>query len=381
MAAEEAAGRALFGGIMTPAFVDQELLGPDPDPGWPTRLDPFINIVRHAGRLLALSEGLPPYELGPDLTTVGRYDFAGALPGGMCAHPKIDPVTGEMIVFRYDVEEPYLTWAVVDAAGAVVRASTPVPGIERCHMVHDAVITEHLLVLILGPAILDVDTMFSGGEVLQWRPELGTRIVAIPRDGSGPVRSFDTDAFWVWHFANAYEEEGTDNRIVCDFPWWSTLGAFDRGAPVRGAFTRATIDVAAGRVALAHVDELASEFPRIDDRRTGRRHRFLTVGRSSGRPGLVAGEHDQLVRYDMDAGTSVLYDCEATIDEVVFAPRQGGLDELDGYYLGFTSSIGTERSSALWIWDAAEFPSEPVARIRMPRRVPHGLHGSWLAAL
>jgi len=36
--AEERAGRALYGGIMTPAFVDQGLLGPDPDPGWPIDL-------------------------------------------------------------------------------------------------------------------------------------------------------------------------------------------------------------------------------------------------------------------------------------------------------------------------------------------------------
>ena len=33
----------------------------------------------------------------------------------MCAHPSIDPVTGEMIVFRYDVEAPFLIWAIVGA--------------------------------------------------------------------------------------------------------------------------------------------------------------------------------------------------------------------------------------------------------------------------
>ena len=35
----------------------------------------------------------------------------------MCAHPKVDPVTGEMVIFRYDVEEPFLTWAVIGADG------------------------------------------------------------------------------------------------------------------------------------------------------------------------------------------------------------------------------------------------------------------------
>jgi Retinal pigment epithelial membrane protein len=94
----------------TVRLVDMALLGSDPDPGWPFRLDPFINVVCHAGRYLALEEGTPPYELTPQLETVGLYDFAGVLPAGICAHPRIDPVTDEMILFRYDVEEPYLTW-------------------------------------------------------------------------------------------------------------------------------------------------------------------------------------------------------------------------------------------------------------------------------
>ena len=83
--AEERAGRALYGGIMTPAFVDQGLLGPDRDPGWPIKLDAFINIVRHADRYLALEEGTPPYEVSPELETIGRFDFGGGLPLGMCA--------------------------------------------------------------------------------------------------------------------------------------------------------------------------------------------------------------------------------------------------------------------------------------------------------
>jgi carotenoid cleavage dioxygenase-like enzyme len=93
------AGRALFGGLMTPAAPDPSQLGPDPDPGWPFKLDAFINIVRHAGRYLALEEGAPPYEVAATLDTIGRFDFGGRLPAGMCAHPRVDPATGEMVVF------------------------------------------------------------------------------------------------------------------------------------------------------------------------------------------------------------------------------------------------------------------------------------------
>jgi hypothetical protein len=61
----------------------------DPDPGGDKVLPD--NIVRYAHMFLALGEGIAPYEVTPELVTVGRYDFGGALPLGMCAHPKIDP--------------------------------------------------------------------------------------------------------------------------------------------------------------------------------------------------------------------------------------------------------------------------------------------------
>ena len=99
-------------------------------PGGRSRLDPFINIVGHAGKYLALAERTPPYEVTADLATVGLYDFGGAI-AGMCAHPKMDSVTGEMALFRYEVEEPYLTWAVVGADGSVTRPLTPVEGVDR----------------------------------------------------------------------------------------------------------------------------------------------------------------------------------------------------------------------------------------------------------
>jgi carotenoid cleavage dioxygenase len=34
--------------------------------------------------------------------------------------------------------------------------------------------------------------------------------------------------------------------------------------------------------------------------------------------------------------------------------------------------------SDLVIIDASDFEGGPVARIRLPRRVPHGFHGNWM---
>ncbi|MGH9092091.1 MAG: carotenoid oxygenase family protein [Acidimicrobiales bacterium] len=381
--AEERAGRALFGGIMTPAFVDQSLLGNDHDPGWPLKLDAFINVVRHGGRHLALEEGTPPYEVTSGMETVGRYDFSGGLPDGMTAHPRIDPVTGEMVVFRYDLTEPYLTWAAIAADGTVARPATVVPEVDRSIMVHDFTITEHYVVFVMGPAVFDLDALTSGGSLLQYRPELGTRVLLVPRDGLSPTVTFELEAFWVWHFANAYEEAGPDGgtRVVVDFPWWGRLGlAVKDEGPAPGAFSRLVLDAAGGSHTLTHLDELKTEFPRIDDRLTGRPHRYLTVGGDVGAGAelLTRGEHNRLLRYDMVAGTTVDHDPRASVGEVVFAPREGSTGELDGYYLTFGTSLDDGRS-ALYVWDAGEFPSAPRARVLVPTRVPNGLHGNWFA--
>jgi carotenoid cleavage dioxygenase len=374
--AEERAGKALFGGLMTPAFVDPSLLGPDPDPGWPIKLDAFINIVRHGGRFLALEEGTPPYEVTPDLATVGRHDFAGALPDGLCAHPKVDPTTGEMVVFRYDVTEPFLTWAVIGADGTVTRPATAIQAVDRGFMVHDCAITGRYLVLFLGPAVFDLDAMAAGGPLLRWEPELGMRIALVPRDGVTPTRWIETDPFWVWHVANAYDD---GSRVVVDYPRFNTLAFLDRDGLPGGRYTQAVLDPEAGTMQDTTIHDGISEFPRIDERLLGRRHRYVTVGAASG-PALTSGEHDVLCRADLTTGAWETYETGATIGEVVFAPRPGGTDELDGWYLTFGTSLD-DGHSALWVWDAGDFPGPPRARVRIPQRVPNGLHGNWFPAV
>lgn len=85
---------------------------------------PDINVVRHGGRLLALAESTCPYCLSPALETLGRETFNGMLPAGIIAHPKVDPRTGEMLVFCYLLEAPYLTWAMIRKDGVVTRRPT-----------------------------------------------------------------------------------------------------------------------------------------------------------------------------------------------------------------------------------------------------------------
>jgi carotenoid cleavage dioxygenase len=336
-----------------------------------------VHVVRHGGRYLALEEGTPPYELGADLATMGRCEFDGRLPDGICAHPKVDPATGEMVTFRYDVAAPFLTWSIVGADGAVSVPPQVVDGVDEGYMIHDFAITEHHIVLVVGPLVFDLDLMAKGRPPLAWRPELGTRIAVIPRDRKGAVRWIHRDAFWAWHYANAYEDGDT---IVLDFPMTPAPSLIAPDAPAQGAagFTRAVLHPDAGALDLDVVADAGTEFPRIDDRLVGRRHRYVTVAGASDRGKVAKYEHDVIRRFDVEQGTAEAFVSNAAMGETVFAPRSGSTSELDGYYLAYGTDVDSGRS-ALHIWDAGEFPRAPVATVYVPHRIPNGLHGSWFA--
>jgi carotenoid cleavage dioxygenase len=110
------------------------------------------NIVWHAGRLLALEEAHLPFEIDPaTLATRGVQNFDGAVQGRFTAHPKIDPVTGELVFFGYSATGPLtpgMSYGTIGSDGRVTR-------FERfeapyCSMVHDFAVTErHVLFPIL----------------------------------------------------------------------------------------------------------------------------------------------------------------------------------------------------------------------------------------
>lgn len=61
-----------------------------------------VAMLSHAGRILTLGEIGFPYELDPaDLSSIGPFDYDGALDTAMTAHPLIDPATGELFFFGY----------------------------------------------------------------------------------------------------------------------------------------------------------------------------------------------------------------------------------------------------------------------------------------
>ncbi|MGD9530756.1 MAG: carotenoid oxygenase family protein, partial [Pseudonocardia sp.] len=170
--AEEAAGRALWPGVTSRYRPGADLVGPIL--AGTLRERPSAGVVRHGGRLLAVAGWTRPYRIGPALETLGPEAFGGVLPAGIGGHPKIDPVTGQLLGFSCHTEPPFLTWTAVEPDGTA-RPPAPVEGLDRPTLIHDMAITRRFLVLVVAPLHVDAAATRRGGRLLAWHPDDGTR--------------------------------------------------------------------------------------------------------------------------------------------------------------------------------------------------------------
>ncbi len=371
---ERERGEALYGGL-------GEFVMPDPDvmaAAGPIKHTANTHTLRHAGRLFALMEASPPTEISRELDTIGEWTFDGALRGACTAHPKIDPYNGEMIFFGYSGMPPYLRYTVVDASGAIVHyAEIDIP---NPVMIHDFAVTEHHVVFFDSPAIFDVKSMLSGGPMMRWAPDEGSRIGVMPRRGTNAdVRWFDVPNQYVVHFFNAWDD---GDRVEVRAPRFPGLpGGFqfdDPTAAVAPMPWRWSIDLATGSVTDEQTDDRSGEFPRVNDSYATRPTRFLY--NCMPRSWELEFEFHGVVKYDTETGGADewLYAPSEVAGEHAFAPDPNGSAEDDGWLLSFVTDRDTDET-VLAVIDARDVASGPVARVHIPRRVPIGFHANWFA--
>ncbi|MBA3982508.1 MAG: carotenoid oxygenase family protein [Acidimicrobiia bacterium] len=335
------------------------------------------NVIGHAGRTLALVEaGSPPIEMSYELETARISDLDGTLPKAFSAHPKRNPLTGELHVATYWWGwGNQLQYLIVGTDGAVRTAvDVPLPG---APMVHDIAITEHWAILFDLPCTFDLDVAATGSFPYRWNPEYGARIGLLPIDGSGEARWFEIEPCYVYHPLNAYEQ--ADGKVVLDAVRHPSTMATDVNGPNEGPPTldRWTLDPTTGRATETRLDDHSQEFPRHDERLLGREHRYgYGAGFEGGNGAIVMG---QALKHDLGAGTVSMHDYGPgrTTGEVVFIPASADAAEDDGWLMSLVHDATTD-SSELVILHSQDFTGAPVARVALPQRVPLGFHGNWV---
>ncbi len=379
LAAELAAGEPLWAGIIESPHKSKR-------DGWGARGRmkdaSSTDVIVHAGRALTtFYQCGEVYQLDPEtLAQLGPAPWAP--PGGVSAHPKLDPATGELLYFTYGTTAPYLHLGILDRDGAP-RLYQPVP-LPGPRLPHDMAFTEHFAILVDLPLFWDPELLAKGAYRPTWHPELATRFAIVPRGGGEP-RWFEAAPTYVLHWINAYED-GTEIVVdgyfqedplpkpdPADGPWAGLKKMVDVHA-LRAKPHRWRFDLATGKTREERLFDDISEFPSIHH--PGRRHRY--VWSMTAPTGWFL--FDGIVRYDLETGATQRYRYPAGVyaSEAPIAPRSTTED--DGYLVTFTVDAARVRSTCD-IFDAARVADGPVARVALPARIASGTHACWAPAL
>lgn len=383
--AELEAGRPLWPGVTeSPAKALRPSPGPSARTG--TKDASSTDVVVHRGRALTsfyLCGDL--YAMDPrTLEQLGPETWDGAFPAeGVCSHPKVDPLTGELLFFNYGTAWPYLHFGVVSAAGELVHyAPVPLPG---PRMPHDMAFTEHYVILPDLPMFWDPAALARGLYVNRWHPELPARFAVVPRRGGAEdVRWFEASPTNVLHWINAYEDgeeivldgfhQGCpDPRRDGDDRWTTTARYLDANE-LQTRPHRWTLNLATGRTTERFLDDTYREFGMINAGRGGRPYRYAYT--MTAEPGWFL--FNGLSRFDTHTGAAQEWRFPKGVyaSESPMAARAGASAEDDGHVLTFVTDLNTD-SSECQIFDASDVSAGPVARILLPERIASGTHTVW----
>jgi carotenoid cleavage dioxygenase-like enzyme len=472
-------------------------------------------VLYHDGRALATCESGPPMRIQlPSLDTVGWFDgvraegepkacptinhdspFGGSglfsfMKEWTTGHPKVDPVTGEMLLYHNTFMPPYVHYSVLPKSNAKASGhrlvSQLVLGVSGARMMHDFGASRSHTIIMDLPLSLDPLNTMKGKEVVSYDSTKPSRFGVFPRHQPSNVRWFHAAPCCIFHTANTWDsqtDEGCSsvNLLACRMT--SSTLVYTAGnirPPVRPKSTQSRVwldkkgekacrykegpglespgeatgladyfsttadsdDYDQCRLYYYEFDMATNsqnkvknqwalstipfEFPSV---RPGREmqeaHYIYGCSTSTSCFGVALGRADKVdLLVKMDAKTLIkrgkkMYTTPVTgcvdrrsvsvileeqkegdpirifrlppnhyAQEPRFVPRASSTVEDEGYLLFYvfdesqllpSGDCPPSAMSELWILDAKNM-RDVVAKVRLPQRVPYGLHGTWISS-
>ncbi|NJO39214.1 MAG: Apocarotenoid-15,15'-oxygenase [Cyanobacteria bacterium CRU_2_1] len=389
---EKQAGKILYRGVF----------GTQKPGGWlanlfDSRLKNIANthVIYWGGKLLALWEAAEPHRLDPaTLDTWGLDYLDGVLQPGsaFAAHPRIDPACelddGKPCLVNFSIKPGLSTTITIyelNSAGRVVRQHAhAVPGFA---FIHDFAITPNYCIFFQAPMSFNplpyVLGWRSAGQCLQFLSQRPTQAIVIPRHGSDPVQIIPIEAGFVFHHANAFEQDGF---LYVDSIGYASLSSVEPEQDYRevnfeaidpGQLWRFQFDLNTGKLVQRQlIESRCCEFPAMHPDRVGRSYRYAFMGAAHNPEGNAPLQ--AILKLDMETGERHLWSAapHGFVSEPIFVPRSTHPDaaEDDGWLLTLVFNGEKERSDVV-ILDARDL--NLVARLHLKHHVPYGLHGSF----
>jgi carotenoid cleavage dioxygenase-like enzyme len=196
-------------------------------------------ILYHDGRALATCESGPPMRIAlPGLETVGWYNgktaegemggeggpgfggegIYGFMKEWTTAHPRVDPKTGELLLFHSTFAPPYVHYSIIPATHPPATLSTPlerptrllnapVPGVSSAKMMHDFGVSFYHTVILDLPLSLDPLNLAKNKPVVTYDSTSQSRFGIFPRHWPQQIRWFKTKACCIFHTVNTWDDQ------------------------------------------------------------------------------------------------------------------------------------------------------------------------------
>jgi all-trans-8'-apo-beta-carotenal 15,15'-oxygenase len=390
--------------VRTPKFVEESSAGRFLYDTWTTELpivpepasghNAGVTPVVHDGKLYAFDEVAAPFLLDRNtLETVGPAAHFNEPGWNFKAHTRKDPQRNEWLCFANRYHSGGLASAhhVFDGRGKRVHSRAldlPLPG-----YMHDFFVTEDWIIYYNQPALLQPEKINELGFApsLAWVPEAGTHLVLVPRRGDGEPIIIQTEARWMWHSVNAFQQ---GSEIIADYIGYDTpdhfLFAKDGADPAfyawmdgrHGDFThpgkvrRMVIDLTRRSVRQELLLEGNNEFPVVSRAVNGRRHRHTYFIQAAGE----SQWWDTLVALDTRRGLAKSYHFGAGhfLSEPIHVPDPAEApSERDAGWLLVPVYEQRRAKSSLAVFQASAVEDGPIAAIRLEDHDPFAFHGYW----
>lgn len=363
--AEKAAGRFLYTGY---GFAPKNLTGiraPDDLNAANT------NVLPVAGEVWALWEGGSPYRVDAEtLATRGRKAFDGELNGvAFSAHPKREP-GGDTWNFGV-IGRRCVLWHLARDGGLRRAKLIELP---EASLMHDFAITARHLVLLAPPMLAHDGPANALVDRYAWRADKPLTAFVLDKSTFEIVRRYELPSRFLYHIGNAWEDaDGTIRLDACLDADATFAVKTARELALGLAQTPLTarpslITLPPSGAGSIEPLEGVGEFPRVDPRRVGRRHRFTH--------GVVEGG---VATWDWEKGVAETYRHPPGTwsEEPVFVPRKDATGERDGWLVQTALDLRAGRTT-LCIFDARRTGDGPIARFAFPYALPLGFHGTFV---
>ncbi|XP_071721562.1 probable carotenoid cleavage dioxygenase 4, chloroplastic [Rutidosis leptorrhynchoides] len=362
------------------------------------------NLAYFGGRVYALCESDLPYEIkvkdDGDIITLGRHDFNGKLTLNMTAHPKVDPNTKEAFAFRYWATRPYLTYFRFDANGNK-QPDVPIFSMKQSSLTHDLAITQKYAIIFDIQLGVDPMNFIRGRHLISVDPTKVPKIGILPRyaTNESEIKWFDAPGINILHVVNAWDDIDDDGSEVIVLVASNILHVehfMERLYMTEPSMEIVTIHFGTGTVSSKSmlIDNL--EFPVINQAYVGKKNSLAiqvfysainekTPTKTSMRRTLgvvkldiFASENNKDKHKHIVA--SRMYGENCFGGEPFFVardPEDPNSEEDDGYVVSYVHDESSGESKLL-VMDARSPSLEIVAQVKLPQRVPYGLHGIFI---